>query len=153
VLERAEPQAVVESIAPSFQADSAPPAHVEPDPEVEAVATHEQADPQADRYDIDLEGERALGVMRLSGWTVDADPQEIVASGGDDPAANRVAETPAQTGEPLPSVAWNRVFEQARGVGMVDLSAYDFIDGLGELRDLIDHWQALHEDSRTGDTP
>jgi hypothetical protein len=152
VLERAEPRAVVEPIAPQLQADS-PPDQIVPEVEGETVATNEQAYTQAARNDLDVEGERALGIMRLSGWTVDADPQAVLSSEGDDPAENRGDEPPAQTGEPLPSVSWDRVFEQARGVSMVDLSAYDFIDGLGELRELIDHWQTLHQDSTTRDAP
>ncbi len=53
------------------------------------------------------------------------------------------------------SVRWNGAafLEQARGVGMVDLSAYDFIDGLGELRDLIDRWHCLHQDASAIETP
>lgn len=122
---------------------------------VETTGALEQADHRPDRQEIepDAETELALGVMKLSGWTIDVDPQANMPAEGDDLGATDVVDFPAQTGGPVPSVAWNRVFEQARGVGMVDLSAYDFIDGLGELRELIDHWQNLHQDPTAGDAP
>ncbi|WP_406695958.1 hypothetical protein V5E97_33690 [Singulisphaera sp. Ch08] len=105
------------------------------------------------RYEPDSETEMAMGVLRLSGWAVDEEPDLNGLSERVDTAANQLDDPPVQTGGPVPSIEWNRVFEQARGVGMVDLSAYDFIDGLGELRELIDRWQYLHQDSSSVENP
>lgn len=101
----------------------------------------------------DSEAERANGLMRLSGWSVapEADLSELTDQ--DEIAQGRPDHASIQTGGPLASIEWRRVFEQARGVGMVDLSAYDVIDGLGELRDLIERWHHLQQDSLTVDHP
>lgn len=101
----------------------------------------------------DAETEVALGVLRLSGWTVEQEYDSEESGGPDEAAANLHHDACIQTGEPVNAVEWGRVFEQARGVGMVDLSAYDFIDGLGELRDLIDRWHYLHQDTSAIENP
>ena len=94
-----------------------------------------------------------MGVMRISGWAVEPESDPSGLSERDDTASNSLDDASVQTGGPVASVEWNRVFEHARGVGMVDLSAYDFIDGLGELRELIDRWHHLHQDASTVDNP
>ncbi|AGA26737.1 hypothetical protein [Singulisphaera acidiphila] len=121
--------------------------HEEPVAEVETLVGVGEAHFQPVSDEPDSETEMAMGVMKLSGWAGEKEPDSGVLSERADTLSNALDGAFVQTGGPVPSVEWNRVFEQARGVGMVDLSAYDFIDGLGELRELIDRWQNLHQSS------
>lgn len=123
----------------------------EPAAEVETLAGVDAVHFRPASDEPDSETEMAMGVMKLSGWATEKEPDSSVLSERADTTSNTLDDTFVQTGGPVPSVEWNRVFEQARGVGMVDLSAYDFIDGLGELRELIDRWQNLHQSSLSVD--
>ncbi|SIO61664.1 hypothetical protein SAMN05444166_6820 [Singulisphaera sp. GP187] len=141
-----EPAAESERLA---QAVEALPALVHDEPasvELEATVGQVETGSESTGYVPDNETEMAMGVMRVSGWAIEAERDRSELSEQVDTASNQISDAPTQTGGTVPSVEWSRVFEQARGVGMVDLSAYDFIDGLGELRELIDRWQYLHQD-------
>jgi hypothetical protein len=75
------------------------------------------------------------------------DPQRVGSSHLGEPAVEPVAPAVGF----VSAVPWDQVFEPVRGVAMVDLSAYDVLDGLGELRNLIDHWQHLRQDPQGDD--
>lgn len=90
---------------------------------------------------IDPAMERALGVWKMSGWTDEPMPRvgETTVRGSVPPAPQPEYQLPAEAA-PL-ATDWSAVFSQFRGAGMVDLSAYDAIDQLGELGNLLDQWR------------
>jgi|GEM_PF-3367223 len=102
--------------------------------------------------DPEIEVEEASGIVRLSGWEEEPLPQHlpdqddsfVTGSLGD------TANTPPI--QPTGSTNWQLAFEQAQGVGMVDLSAYDWIDHLGNLKGLIDQYQDLQNRSNQADS-
>src|SRR5207248_208254 len=98
---------------PSVRVELEP--HRAPPPEVVAAP---KAEPPTASADVD----RAIGVLKLSGWSVG----DLSGRGADsglafvDPV--RKGNDPAPAAAPPSSIAWTQVYEQARSVGMVDLS-------------------------------
>jgi hypothetical protein len=89
------------------------------------------------------DGDRAIGVFRLSGWSLGgASPRASAPVPAPEPVSQPVEPVPPPAQRP-PDVLWTNVLEQARTVGVVDLSAYDTLEYLSELRDIFDRRESL----------
>lgn len=131
---------------PSLPSEDAPspravPAHAEAEILSEPPAAAESPAPAAAvNVDGDEIERRAVGVWRLSGWSEPEFPPP-------DPVMES-EESAAIVGAILAPTDWSDVFSHVRVGGVVDLSAYDMIDQLGELRQLIDQWREQNAPSQ-----
>lgn len=151
----APPEAVaVREVPPTAETPPTPtPPVVEPRPAPAPVP----ATPPAPHLDVArpanfIDGDYAIGVFRLSGWSTRETAPSREASGPAPPPRQALAPVVGPAPR-APEIVWTNSQEEARAMGVVDLSAYDMFEQLGDLRDLFDRHDSLRRAGRDSTDP
>jgi len=104
------------------------------------------------------EGDRAIGVFRMSGWSAGGASSRSSASASTSrparaPVDSPVEPVPPPSAQQPPEIVWTNALEHARTVGVVDMSAYDTLDYLSELRDVFDRRESLRNGAAGPEDP